>query len=147
MTSEGTELEEAKKEIGSEVSNLLRQEALSIQLLLMHFDIHVQIGRIDWQNDRELSVVITSLSVDKALKLLTGLDGVTTPNVESKDDVPPQVLEVGALLEGFGITGTVVSTILYDNNNKANPVYGWAIPAQEFDKFKALISQAINASN
>ena len=27
VTSEGTELEEAKKEIGSEVSNLLRQEA------------------------------------------------------------------------------------------------------------------------
>ena len=110
MTSEGTELEEAKKEIGSEVSNLLRQEALSIQLLLIHFDIHVQIGRIDWQNDRELSVVITSLSVDKALKLLMGLDGVTTPNVEPKDDVPPQVLKDSGSQERWYPPSSMITT-------------------------------------
>lgn len=146
--SEPTELEAARQEIGEEVGNLRRQEALSIQLLLTHLAIHSQTGRIDWENERELSLVITSLSADAALSKFRTLPPTQDlgPVVFDEKNVPESLNELAELLQNLGIRGTLVTTILYDSNNKANPVYGWAIPSPELPKLKATISQVINAN-
>lgn len=146
--SEPTELEAARQEIVEEVGNLRKQEALSIQLLLTYLTIHSQTGRIDWENRSELSLVITNLSADVALSKFKTVPPTQDlgPVVFNEKNVPENLNKLAELLRNLGIRGTLVTTILYDSNNKANPVYGWAIPSPELPKFKAIISQVINAN-